>query len=265
MVSPQKNTKAPEATATVQKKDNQPAAAPVRVIRKGPGAKEVIPFEWKLVGESRGLTITLFKAIEREEVEAHLLRLQDDGYYKKLRILDNNAKLTQSASVSRVPIRPGEKAKATKSRPVTAKSALFKTANPRSARPTKSPTPSAKPTKPKSLPKKPPAEKPATGKTVKAAKAAKPAKATKTAKGTQTTKGAKTAKASKAAKATKTTKAPKAAEVKQTAKTPKIAKASKTARPAGTSKATRAKSPKKTPKKSTAAAKSTKKRTTRKR
>ena len=256
MVTPEKNPKAPQAEATAPKEAGQPAAVPPRIIRKGPGAKEVIPFEWKLVGESRGLTITLFKAIEREEVEAHLLRLQADGYYKKLRILDNNTKLKQSASVSRVPIRPGEKAKANKSTPAAPKSALFKTVSkPRSATPTVAATPIAQRAKPKSPPKKPRAPKPTTAKTVKATK---PAKATKTVKGT------KAAKAPKAAKVTRTAKATKAAKVSKTAQAPKAAKVTRTARPAGTSKTTRAKSTKKTPKKATAPSKSSKKRTTRK-
>ena len=63
--------------------------------RKPLGAKEVIPFRWKLVGETPGAVLTLIKATEREEVDAHLERVQKEGYYKGLRVLDIDAKITQ--------------------------------------------------------------------------------------------------------------------------------------------------------------------------
>ncbi len=57
-------------------------------IKKPLGVKEVIPFEWKLLGEScDGYFLTLFKAIEREDVEAQQERVLRDGYYTNLRIL----------------------------------------------------------------------------------------------------------------------------------------------------------------------------------
>lgn len=65
--------------------------------RKQPGVKEVIPFEWKLVGTTDGLVVTLFKAVERSEVEAQLERLGTEGRYDDLRIL----KIEESVSQSR--------------------------------------------------------------------------------------------------------------------------------------------------------------------
>lgn len=70
-----------------------PGAAPAR---KALGVKEVIPFRWKLIGKSSGFTITLFKAVEREDVEAQLERLQKEGYYTELQIVDNNMKIEQT-------------------------------------------------------------------------------------------------------------------------------------------------------------------------
>ena len=40
--------------------------------RKTSGPKDAVPFRWKLVGKSHGVVLTLFKAVEREEVEAQL-------------------------------------------------------------------------------------------------------------------------------------------------------------------------------------------------
>ncbi|HEY3246455.1 MAG TPA: hypothetical protein VGM03_24170 [Phycisphaerae bacterium] len=59
--------------------------------KRGPGRPgapaEPPPFKWKLVGESAGISVTLIKSIEREEVEAQLLRLQQEGYYRKLLVV----------------------------------------------------------------------------------------------------------------------------------------------------------------------------------
>lgn len=68
------------------------AAAPAK---KPLGVKEVIPFKWKLVGTANHLTLTLFKAVEREDVEAQLDRIQKEGYYTDLRILEKDAKIVQ--------------------------------------------------------------------------------------------------------------------------------------------------------------------------
>lgn len=71
-----------------------PKAAPqASAGRKAPGSKDVIPFKWKLVGKSRGVVLTLFKAVEREEVEAQLRRACAEGYYANVRILDIDARV----------------------------------------------------------------------------------------------------------------------------------------------------------------------------
>lgn len=59
------------------------------------GTKEPIVFKWKIVGQSGNVVLTLFKAVEREEIEAQLERLTKDGYYTNLRILDNNERVEQ--------------------------------------------------------------------------------------------------------------------------------------------------------------------------
>jgi len=78
--------------------DGPVAVVPVSPGRRAPGTKEVIPFRWKLVGESSGFVLTLFKAIEREDVEAQLERVRIEGYYVNLRIMDVNEKVVQPPS-----------------------------------------------------------------------------------------------------------------------------------------------------------------------
>lgn len=51
------------------------------------------------MGRSGDMYLTLFKAVEREEVEAQLERLGKDSYYRDLRILDADTVVPQSASV----------------------------------------------------------------------------------------------------------------------------------------------------------------------
>lgn len=94
--------------------------------RKPLGAKEPIPFLWKLVGSSFGVALTLFKATEREEVEAQLERVHREGYYGDLRILDINEKVKQpvgakSAKVTRKGTRTKAASKTTKAKPATPK------------------------------------------------------------------------------------------------------------------------------------------------
>ena len=87
-------SKAPE------NKVEQQGAAPRPGPRRGaPGAKEVPAFKWKLMGRSGDMFLTLFKAVEREEVEAQLERLGKDSYYRDLRILDADTVVPQSPSV----------------------------------------------------------------------------------------------------------------------------------------------------------------------
>lgn len=64
-------------------------------VKKPLGVKEVIPFKWKLVGTAHHTTLTLFKAVEREDVEAQLERVQREGYYTDLRIFEKDAKVVQ--------------------------------------------------------------------------------------------------------------------------------------------------------------------------
>ncbi len=71
-----------------------PAPTPAQG-RRAPGTKEPIQFLWKLVGHSAGFALTLFKAVEREEVEAQLARIHREGYYTDLKVLDINAKVIQ--------------------------------------------------------------------------------------------------------------------------------------------------------------------------
>lgn len=69
--------------------------------KKSLGQKEVIPFEWKLIGDAEGYSLTLFKAIEREEVEAQYERVQKEGYYKNLKILTNDEKVAQTKTAKK--------------------------------------------------------------------------------------------------------------------------------------------------------------------
>ncbi|UCC31042.1 MAG: hypothetical protein JSU86_01950 [Phycisphaerales bacterium] len=91
---------APKGTADVTEPSNGQKTPPARVAvaRKGPGTKEVIPFSWRLVGESDGFILTLFKSVDRDEAEAQLKRARADGYYVNLRVVDINEKIRQPAS-----------------------------------------------------------------------------------------------------------------------------------------------------------------------
>lgn len=70
------------------------AAGPVPG-KRALGVKEPIIFKWKLIGTSQNMALTLFKSVEREEAEAQLDRLQKDGYYTELKILEAEAKVEQ--------------------------------------------------------------------------------------------------------------------------------------------------------------------------
>jgi len=98
-----------ETNATVEEEQQEPMAvlpaeapegdgeiAPAAVGAKKPlGTKEVVPFAWKLIGHTRGTAVTLFKAVDRQDVEVQYERILKDGYYKDLVILDINAKVAQ--------------------------------------------------------------------------------------------------------------------------------------------------------------------------
>ncbi len=65
-------------------------------IKKSPlGAKEIPPFEWKLLGTVNYATLTLFKSVERADSEAQMERVLRDGYYKDLKIVGVNDKVVQ--------------------------------------------------------------------------------------------------------------------------------------------------------------------------
>lgn len=72
------------------------------VVKRPLGAKEIIPFEWKLLARSSGLVLTLFKAIEREDVEAQLERVRREGYYTNLRIVGADEKVKQAKNAKAV-------------------------------------------------------------------------------------------------------------------------------------------------------------------
>jgi hypothetical protein len=59
------------------------------------GPKEAPPFKWKLIGHANSMALTLFKAAERDDVEAQFERIRKEGYYTNLQILDVNTKVEQ--------------------------------------------------------------------------------------------------------------------------------------------------------------------------
>lgn len=98
------STEPEEAALPEEKEEPTPELADIPEIeavaaapgKKSLGVKEVIPFRWKLLGAADGLTLTLFKSVEREDSDAQLERLQKEGYYKDLRIVEADAKVEQS-------------------------------------------------------------------------------------------------------------------------------------------------------------------------
>jgi len=118
------------------------------------GVKEPIIFKWKLIGTSHNATLTLFKSVEREDVDAQFERTQREGYYTDLKILEAEAKVDQPAQPkgTKKPSprieRGGKGASSTATRTVVAK---------RRASPPRKPTPakSASKTEVKTTKKKP--------------------------------------------------------------------------------------------------------------
>ena len=74
-----------------------PAAVGPVPGKRALGVKEPIIFKWKLIGTSHNATLTLFKAVEREDVDAQFERTQREGYYTDLKILEADAKVDQPA------------------------------------------------------------------------------------------------------------------------------------------------------------------------
>lgn len=110
-----------------------PASAPGGPVpgRKSLGVKEPIVFKWKVIGRSGSMFVTLFKSVEREEVEAQLERLTRDGYYTHLQILEASAKVEQPpqpkepkkiAKAKEPAAKPSEKSSQQKSPPPKASS-----------------------------------------------------------------------------------------------------------------------------------------------
>jgi hypothetical protein len=138
-------------------------AAPVPVAGPVPGkralgVKEPIIFKWKLIGTSHNMTLTLFKAVEREDVDAQFERTQREGYYTDLKILDADAKVEQ-------PVQPkGTKKPSPRTErggkaavPTAIRTDVAKRSSPPQASPPRKPTPakSALKTKVKTTKKKP--------------------------------------------------------------------------------------------------------------
>ncbi len=199
--------------------------APASHARKPAGAKEVIPFQWKLIGEAHGVALTLFKAIERADVEAQLERVNREGYYRNLRILELAEKVKQpSGGDARTLALVGAKTETNTNR---AKTRHSPTASKKRKRPTDAES----------------AAPPATGRTAKTAKVvrvaavSKPAKVGRLAKTTKPPKKAKITKKTKPAKPSKSTKLGKT----KTTKTPKAKKATKTTKKTSRKKTTSAK------------------------
>lgn len=104
------------------------------VPKRSVGPKEQPPFEWKVIGESFGAIVTLFKSIEREDADAQLDRLQRDGYYTNLRIVEAKEVIKQPASAKDAII-PPKSIKAPPPAPPKPKRAARKDAAARPARP----------------------------------------------------------------------------------------------------------------------------------
>jgi hypothetical protein len=147
--------------------------APVIDAAPGPpkrsvGPKELPPFEWKVIGESYGAIVTLYKSIEREDADAQLERLERDGYYAKLRIVEAKEVIKQPAS-ARDTIIPPKSFKTPAPQPAAARRTSKKTA-PRKAEKVAPPKPRPKTAAQKTARKPAPKKKAAVKKTRKAAR-----------------------------------------------------------------------------------------------
>lgn len=84
-----------ELAESIETKKADKSKKPASTGKRPLGTKEVIPFEWKLVGVSQGIVLTLFKAVERADVDAQYERVKREGYYTDLRILNINEEVKQ--------------------------------------------------------------------------------------------------------------------------------------------------------------------------
>lgn len=122
----------PEATATTLVPTAHGPVAGKRTL----GVKEPIVFKWKLIGTSNNMAMTLFKAVEREDVDAQFERMQREGYYTDLKILEADAKVEQPSQpkgahkASSREERGGKAATAAAARPAAAKRGSASTTSP---------------------------------------------------------------------------------------------------------------------------------------
>jgi hypothetical protein len=116
------------------------AAGPVPG-KRALGVKEPIIFKWKLIGTSHNATLTLFKSVEREDMDAQFERTQREGYYTDLKILDADAKVEQ-------PVQPKVTKKASPRIERGAKAAAASTATRTEVAKRSSPPPASPPRKP---------------------------------------------------------------------------------------------------------------------
>ncbi|MFQ5410930.1 MAG: hypothetical protein ACE5EC_01480 [Phycisphaerae bacterium] len=82
-----------ESTAAARNSRNQGtsgAQANPSPAKRGRPAKEPPPPKlWRVVGESpEGVKVTLGRYVSREEAEPELVRMREDGFYEKLRMID---------------------------------------------------------------------------------------------------------------------------------------------------------------------------------
>jgi len=74
-------------------------ATPSPPPRRQLGVKEPIIFKWKLLGSAGDVVLTLFKSTERDDVDAQFERVQREGYYKNLEVVEADAKVAQTKKV----------------------------------------------------------------------------------------------------------------------------------------------------------------------
>lgn len=140
--------------------ETQPTAPADPVVSVAPGVKRTIPvkepppFKWKLMGYVDGYTVTLLKAIEREDAEAQLLRLQEEGYYRGLEIYPIDAKVPADPDAGRIHRERKAKEK-TAAREAAAKESARRSAAAKRSSPSKpARKPAAKAAKPRPAAKK---------------------------------------------------------------------------------------------------------------
>lgn len=219
-------TKEKTTEASKEETPKKEAEATTTPVKRGPGAKEIPPMQWKLIGVSAGTPVILLKCIEKEDAEAQLKRLEAERYYDELHIYAIDAPMKMSAAQTKerqklfeeafTPKPAPKKAKSGKKAPPTQPTVIkAKAKAPRGGKVAEVETESKtdKKAAKKSTSKKKAAK---TTKTAKAKTAAKTKKKSTTKKAAKSTAKKKT-KAKKATKkaASKTTKAKKSAKKKK--------------------------------------------------